>query len=100
MNSYTFKKETKSMKHSTKRITKVLAIGFISTIGFIGCSSKPTQDELSQLANVRSEITSLEQRKSSLEQERATLTQSIAAKESQLKTCQNDKAAVKEKLHE
>lgn len=88
------------MKHSKKRITLILAVGLMSTVGFIGCSSKPTQDELSQLNNVRSEISSLEQRKSSLEQERATLTQSIAAKESQLKTCQNDKAAVKEKLHE
>ena len=88
------------MQHLIKRISMILAVGIITTFGFLGCSSKPTQDELSQLDNVRSEISSLEQRKSSLEQERATLTQSIAAKEAQLKTCQNDKAAVKEKLHE
>jgi hypothetical protein len=88
------------MKHSKKRITLILAIGFISTFGLIGCSSKPTQDELSQLDNVRSEISSLQQRKSIFEQERATFSQSIAVKEAQLTQCQNDKTAVKEKLHQ
>lgn len=88
------------MQQSIKRISMILSVGIITTFGFLGCSSKPTQEELSQLDNVRTEISSLEQRKSSLEHERATLAQSIAVKESQLKTCQNDKAAVKEKLHE
>jgi hypothetical protein len=88
------------MQHSIKRITMILAVGIITTFGFLGCSSKPTQEELSQLDNVRSEISSLQQRKSILEQQRATFTQSIAAKEAQLTQCQNDKAAVKEKLHQ
>lgn len=88
------------MKHSKGGIVMILAVGIISTFGMIGCSSKPTQDELSQLDNVRSEISSLQHRKSILEQEKATFTQSIAAKEAQLTQCQNDKTAVKEKLHE
>ena len=88
------------MQHVIKRITLILAVGIITTFGFFGCSSKPTQEELSQLDNVRSEISSLEKRKSSLEQDRASITQSIAVKESQLTTCQNDKAAVKVKPHE
>jgi hypothetical protein len=88
------------MKHSRKRITLILAVGLISTFGIIGCSSKPSQDELSQLDNVRSEISSLQHRKNILEQERATFTQSIAVKEVQLTQCQNDKTAVKEKLHQ
>jgi hypothetical protein len=88
------------MKHSKKKITIILALGLLSAVGMIGCSTKPTQDELTQLDNVRFEISSLKQRKSALEQEQTTLTQSIAIKEEQLKTCQNDKTAVKEKLHE
>jgi hypothetical protein len=88
------------MTHLTKRITMILAIGLLSTVGFIGCSSKPTQEELSQLDNVRSEISSLQHRKSILEQEKATFTQSNSVKEAQLTQCQNDKTAVKEKLHQ
>jgi hypothetical protein len=88
------------MKPQKKGIIMVLAIGFISTFGIIGCSSKPTQEELAQLDNVRNEISSLQQRKSVLESEKATLSQSIAVKEAQLNECQTDKTAVKEKLHE
>ena len=88
------------MKHSKERIIMILAFGLVSSIGIIGCSSKPTQDELTQLDNVKAEINSLEQRKSSLEKDQAMLTQSIADKQAQLKTCQSGINAVKEKLHE
>ena len=88
------------MHHSNKRTLLFFIIGLASSIAVIGCSSKPTQDELTQLDNVRSEIKSLEQRKSSLQQEQTTLQQSVAEKEVQLRTCQNDQTAVKAKLHE
>ena len=84
------------MKHAKKRIIMILAFGLVSSIGIIGCSSKPTQDELTQLDNVKAEINS----KSSLEKDQAMLTQSIADKQAQLKTCQSGINAVKEKLHE
>ena len=71
---------------------------FAGVLALTGCSSKPTQEDMTQLESVRSEIRSLEQKKSSLEQEKAALAQSVSMREAQLNRCAADQTAVKEKL--
>ena len=86
------------MKHIIPYPIIVAVIAGGAAFAVSGCSSKPTQDELSQLENVRAETTSLEHRKAALEQEKSALNQSIAQKEAQLSQCEADKTAVKARL--
>jgi septal ring factor EnvC (AmiA/AmiB activator) len=88
------------MNHHKRLSIIPLACLFVGAMALYGCSSKPSHEEMTQLEMVQSEIKSLEQQKSGLEQEKTKLSQSIAAKESQVRTCEANKSAVKNKLHQ
>ncbi|MGB2868453.1 MAG: hypothetical protein WBD36_08390 [Bacteroidota bacterium] len=63
-----------------------------------GCSSKPSEDELKQLNDLKAEVSSLEKEISARESEKAALTKAIAEKDAQLAQCAKDKEAVQQRL--
>jgi len=62
------------------------------------CSSKPSDQELKQLNDLKAEVSSLETQISAAQSEKATLQKSIADKDAQLAQCQKDKEAVQQRL--
>ncbi len=66
--------------------------------GAIGCSSKPNEEEMKQLEDLRAEVSSLEREIASKESEKAALTKSIADKDAELKKCADDKAVTQQRL--
>jgi len=66
-------------------------------IVLIGCSSKPSDQELKQLDDLKAEVSSLEQQISAAQSEKAALQKSIADKDAQLAQCNKDKSAVQQR---
>jgi hypothetical protein len=74
-------------------------IGFAMVAGsLIGCSSKPSAEEMQTLSDLKSEITSLENGIKARESEKAALIKSIADKDAQLAQCAKDKEALQQRL--
>ncbi len=63
-----------------------------------GCSSKPGEEELKQLEELKAEVSSLEKEIQNMESEKAAVQKAIADKEAQLKKCNDDKALVEQRL--
>ncbi len=76
---------------------KPLALTFIgcALMGMLltGCSSKPSDQELKQLEDLKAEVSSLEKQISAAESEKAALQKAIADKDAQLAQCMKDKSA-------
>jgi chorismate mutase len=64
----------------------------------VGCSNKPSAEELQQLEALRAEVASLERQISTLESERASLMRAIADKDAKLNQCAQDKTTVEQRL--
>jgi len=62
------------------------------------CSSKPSDQELKQLDDLKAEVTSLQNQISAAESEKAALQKAIADKDAQLAQCMKDKDAVQQRL--
>jgi septal ring factor EnvC (AmiA/AmiB activator) len=62
------------------------------------CSSKPSDQELKQLSDLKAEVTSLENQISAAQSEKAALQKSIADKDAKLAQCEKDKDAVQQRL--
>ena len=56
-----------------------------------GCGSKPSDQELKQLEDLKAEVSSLEKQISAAESEKAALQKAIADKDAQLAQCTKDK---------
>ena len=63
-----------------------------------GCSSSPSQDQLSQLQQIQAEDQSLEAKIASLQKEKETLQTSIAASDGKLSQCRSERASVDAKI--
>jgi septal ring factor EnvC (AmiA/AmiB activator) len=63
-----------------------------------GCSSKPSDQELKQLEDLKAEVASLEKQISAGESEKAALQKGIADKDAQLAQCSKDKDALQQRL--
>lgn len=57
------------------------------TLGLVGCSSGPTDEQLAQLDALKKEVTSLENEAKNLKDERAKLEREIAEKNRKLEEC-------------
>lgn len=62
------------------------------------CSSKPSDQEMKQLDDLKAEVTSLENQISAARSDEATLQKAIADKDAQLAQCTKDKEAVQQRL--
>ncbi|HWP81466.1 MAG TPA: hypothetical protein VNN76_02310 [Bacteroidota bacterium] len=81
-----------------KTSSLLLVAGLIAGSTLIGCSSKPSDDELKQLEDLKAEVASLEREISAKESEKASLAKAIADKDAQIKKCQDDKRAAQSRL--
>ena len=82
---------------------KYLTLSFISLslcCAFLvaGCASKPTDEEMNQLSNLKSEVSSLEKQISEKQRTKSDLEKQIADQNSKLQQCQSDQEAVKKGL--
>jgi septal ring factor EnvC (AmiA/AmiB activator) len=62
------------------------------------CSSKPSDQELKQLDDLKAEVASLQTQISAAQSEKAALQKSIADKDAQLAQCMKDKDAVQNRV--
>jgi septal ring factor EnvC (AmiA/AmiB activator) len=77
----------------------LIIIGCVMVIGsFVGCSSKPSDEEMQKLNDLKAEVTSLEKGITARESEKAALLKSIADKDAQLAQCAKDKEALQQRL--
>ncbi len=82
-----------------KKPFALVIIGCLMIIGlFAGCSSKPSDEEMQQLNDLRAQITSLEQGIAARESEKSNLLKSIADKDAQIAQCAKDKEALQQQL--
>jgi septal ring factor EnvC (AmiA/AmiB activator) len=82
-----------------KKTFGLIIIGCMMVIGsFIGCSSKPSDEEMQKLNDLKAEVTSLEKGIAARESEKAALLKSIAEKDAQLAQCAKDKEALQQRL--
>ena len=81
---------------------KSLGILFVASLfmamAVVGCSNKPSAEEMQQLEALKAEVASLEKQIASLESEKASLAKAVADKDSKLSQCSQDKAAVEQRL--
>jgi septal ring factor EnvC (AmiA/AmiB activator) len=79
-----------------RSITSIVAVlAFATSLFIVGCTSKPTDEELRQLNDLKAQVTSLEKQIADKEKEKANLEKEIAEKNGRLQQCQADKDAVK-----
>ncbi len=82
-----------------KKPIALILVGCAIVAGsFVGCSNKPSAEEMKQLNDLKAEVTSLEKGIEARESEKATLLRSIAEKDAQLAQCIKDKEALQERL--
>lgn len=82
-----------------KKPFALILIGSAMVAGsFVGCSSKPSEEELKQLNDLKAEVTSLEKGIAAQQSEKAALLKSIADKEAQLTQCAKDKETLQQRL--
>ena len=82
-----------------KKPFALIIIGCAMVIGsFVGCSSKPSDEEKQQLNDLKAETASLEKGIAARESEKADLLKSIAEKDAQIAQCAKDKEALQQRL--
>jgi septal ring factor EnvC (AmiA/AmiB activator) len=83
------------LKKNRGIISLIAILAFATSLFFVGCTSKPTDEELRQLDALKAEVSSLERQIADKEKEKANLERQIAEKNGKLQQCQSDKDAVK-----
>lgn len=76
----------------------VLIAASLMAMLLVGCSNKPSAEELQQLEALKAETASLEKQISALESEKASLVKAIAEKDAKLDQCVKDKALAEQRL--
>lgn len=82
------------------KFIKLFIIALFLTGGamFSGCSSSPSEEELKQLNDLKSDVSSLDKQVNDKKREKANLEKQIAEKNGKLQQCQSDQEAVKKGL--
>ena len=76
----------------------LIAFAISVSLFFSACASKPTDEELRQLNDLKAEVSSLEKQVADKEKEKARLEKDVAEKNGKLQQCQDDQAAVRKAL--
>ena len=77
----------------------LILVGSLMVAGsFVGCSNKPSEEEMKQLNDLKAEVTSLENTIAAREADKAALVKSISEKDAQLAQCAKDKEALQQRL--
>jgi septal ring factor EnvC (AmiA/AmiB activator) len=82
-----------------KKPFALIVVGCAMVAGsFVGCSSKPSEEEMKQLNDLKAEVTSLEKGIAAQQSEKDALLKSIADKDAQLTQCAKDKETLQQRL--
>ncbi len=82
-----------------KKPFALIIVGCLMIIGlFVGCSSKPSDEALQQLNDLKAQVASLEKGITARESEKADLLKSILEKDAQLAQCAKDKDTLQQRL--
>jgi septal ring factor EnvC (AmiA/AmiB activator) len=73
-----------------------LALPVMMTVA--GCSSRPDEEEMKQLDDLKSEVASLQRDISTKEQQRGTLDREVADKNARVAKCNEDQQTVRQRL--
>ncbi len=82
-----------------KNIGIVAISALLVAISFVGCSNKPSEEEMQQLNNLRAEVNALEKEISAREAEKAALLRSISEKQQKLAECNEDTKALQDAIN-
>jgi hypothetical protein len=86
-------------KNTMRKPFALILLGSAMVAGsFVGCSNKPSEEEMKQLNDLKAEVTSLEKGIAAQQSEKAALLKSIADKDAQLSQCAKDKEALQQRL--
>ena len=82
------------------KITKSLLVASLLAGGMMisSCSNAPSDEEMKQLNDLKTEVSSLEKQVAEKQREKAMLEKQIAEKNGKLQQCQSDQEAVKKGL--
>ena len=84
---------------SFNTISKCMVIGaFVVMCGMVGCTKKPSQEELAKLEEARSAAESAERKLAELRQERMSLESQLSQKEAELREHEAERDDLKEKM--
>jgi septal ring factor EnvC (AmiA/AmiB activator) len=86
------------LKLNRRFIALVAVLAFSASTFLVGCTSRPSEDELRQLNDLKAEVASLEKQIADKEKEKANLENEVAEKNAKLQQCQSDMDAVKNAL--
>ena len=78
--------------------TLIFAACLASALIVAGCSSSPSEEEMRQLNDLKSQATGLEKQVNDKASEKAALQKQIAEKNAKLQQCQSDQEAVKKAM--
>lgn len=81
-----------------KKLLALMLATLMLVAAIPGCSSKPGEEEMKQLEELKAEASSLEKEIQNKESEKAAVQKAIADKDAQVKKCNDDKAAVDQRL--
>ncbi len=81
-----------------KSFGMMLVAGSLMAALLVGCSNKPSVEEMQQLEALKAEVASLEKQVAALESGRATLVKAVAEKDAKINQCVQDKAVVEQRL--
>ena len=80
----------------------ITGLGVLLTLSamvtFAGCSSRPDEQELKQLDDLKAEVASLQRDISNKEQQRGTLDREVADKNAKVGKCNDDQQTVRQRL--
>lgn len=74
----------------------LLGLAFMASVA--GCSSRPDEEEMKQLDDLKSEVASLQRDISTKEQQRGTLDREVAEKNARIRKCNDDQQTVRQRL--
>ena len=67
-------------------------------VTLVGCSNKPSDEQMKQLTDLKAEVSSLEKTLADTQAQKDALLKAIAEKDAQLAQCAKDKQAVQARL--
>ncbi|RCK74018.1 MAG: hypothetical protein IGBAC_2165 [Ignavibacteriae bacterium] len=81
-----------------KRSGILIATAISASLFLSACTSRPSEEELRQLNDLKAEVSALEKQVPDKEKEKAKLEKEVAEKNGKLQECQDDQAAVRKAL--
>ena len=82
--------------HWIRNLGVLLGLSVMLTIA--GCSSRPDEEEMKQLNDLKAEVASLQRDISTKEQQRGTLDREVADKNARVQKCNDDQQTVRQRL--